>query len=51
VPFRDAHEEVAKRVREGTFRRPRKSTVRGAPGPGGFRDALAEARRRFADDL
>jgi argininosuccinate lyase len=49
TPFRDAHEEIAGRVREGTFRRPRKSAERGAPGPGGIQEALAEARRRFAD--
>jgi len=51
VPFRDAHEEVASRVREGTFRRPRKGSPRPAPGPGGIRDALAEARHRFLDNL
>ena len=51
VPFRDAHEEVATRVREGTFRRPRRAAGRPAPGPGGIRDALAEARRRFVDNL
>jgi len=51
VPFRDAHEEVAARVREGTFRRPRTAASRPAPGPSGVRDALAEARRRFVDNL
>ena len=51
TPFRDAHEEVAARVREGTFRRPRKVTERPSPGPGGIREALEEARRRFADDF
>jgi argininosuccinate lyase len=51
TPFRDAHEEVAARVREGTFRRARKAAARPAPGPGGIRDALAEARRRFAENL
>jgi argininosuccinate lyase len=51
TPFRDAHEDVAARVREGTFRRPRKAAPRPAPGPGGIREALAEARRRFADNL
>jgi hypothetical protein len=51
MPFRDAHEEVATRVREGTFRRPRSVAGRPAPGPGGIHEALAEARRRFVDNL
>jgi len=51
TPFRDAHEQVAARVREGTFRRPRTSVERSAPGPGGIQQALVEARRRFVDDL
>jgi argininosuccinate lyase len=51
TPFRDAHEDVASRVREGTFRKPRGSVTRHAPGPGGIREALAEARRRFAENL
>jgi argininosuccinate lyase len=51
VPFRDAHEEVAARVRDGSFRRPRKGSARPAPGPGGIHDALADARRRFVDNL
>jgi argininosuccinate lyase len=51
TPFRDAHEEVAERVREGTFRKPRKAAPRSAPGPGGVHDALAEVRRRFTDNL
>jgi argininosuccinate lyase len=51
VPFRDAHEEVAARVRDGSYRRPRKGVGRPAPGPGGIRDALLEARRRFVDNL
>ena len=51
MPFRDAHEQVAETVREGTFRRPRKAAVRPSPGPGGIREALADARRRFVDDL
>ncbi len=51
VPFRDAHEEVAASVRDGSFKRPRKAAVRDAPGPGGIRAALDEARRRFVDNL
>jgi argininosuccinate lyase len=51
VPFRDAHEQIAASVREGTFVRPRRAARRGAPGPGGIREALAEARRRFVEDL
>jgi argininosuccinate lyase len=51
TPFRDAHEEVASSVREGTFRRPRKPAARPAPGPGGIQEALADARRRFVDNL
>jgi argininosuccinate lyase len=51
MPFRDAHEEVAGKVRAGTFRKPRGAAERPAPGPGGIREALADARRRFADNL
>jgi len=51
VPFRDAHEQVAERVREGTFEKPRKRAKRPAPGPGGIHDALADARRRFSPSL
>ena len=51
TPFRDAHEQVAVRVRDGTFRKPRTSPTRRAPGPGGIVEALAHARRRFLDDL
>jgi len=51
VPFRDAHEQVAESVREGTFEKPRKRAKRPAPGPGGIREALDDARRRFVDDL
>jgi argininosuccinate lyase len=51
VPFRDAHEQVAESVRDGTFRKPRKGAARASPGPGGVRDALDEARHRFLDNL
>jgi argininosuccinate lyase len=51
VPFRDAHEQVAAAVRGGSYRKPRKGPARGAPGPGGIAEALAEARRRFVDNL
>jgi argininosuccinate lyase len=51
TPFRDAHEEIAGRVREGTFRKPRTLVARRAPGAGGIREALADARRRFMNDL
>jgi argininosuccinate lyase len=51
MPFRDAHEQVAARVREGTFRKPRAAAVRPAPGHGGIGEALENARRRFMDDL
>ena len=47
VPFRDAHEQVAASVRDGTFEPPANAGVRATPGPGGVRDALAEARARF----
>jgi argininosuccinate lyase len=51
TPFRDAHEQVAARVREGTFT-PAGSAAesvasRGTPGPGGVPAAVAEARRRI----
>jgi argininosuccinate lyase len=51
VPFREAHEQVAEAVRDGTFKKPRKAARRAAPGPGGIADALEEARRRFVDNL
>jgi argininosuccinate lyase len=51
VPFRDAHERVAAGVRDGSFEAPAEPAKRPAPGPGGIREALAEARRRFIDNL
>jgi argininosuccinate lyase len=47
APFRDAHEQVASSVREGTFAAPPQAP-RPAPGPGGVRDAIAAARARLA---
>jgi argininosuccinate lyase len=47
VPFRDAHEQVAREVRAGTFREPNNETSRAAPGPAGIGEALASARARF----
>ena len=47
VPFRDAHEQVASSVREGTFEAPA-SASRAAPGPGGVREALVAARARLS---
>ncbi len=46
TPFRDAHEEVAGSVRDGTFE-PAAPAPRPAPGPDGVSAALADARRRF----
>ena len=48
VPFREAHEQVAGEIRSGTFVAPEAAVSRAAPGPGGVREALAAARRRFA---
>jgi argininosuccinate lyase len=47
TPFRDAHEQVATAVREGTFVPPTNGPPRSAPGPGGIERALADARARF----
>jgi argininosuccinate lyase len=47
VPFRDAHEQVAAEIRAGTFEPRARSAVRLAPGPGGIRAALADAKARF----
>jgi argininosuccinate lyase len=48
--FRDAHEQVAASVRDGTFEPPTEAADRRAPGPGGVRAALADARARFSGD-
>ena len=47
TPFRDAHEEVARAVRDGTFVAPTNGPSRSAPGPGAIERALAGARARF----
>jgi argininosuccinate lyase len=47
VPFRDAHEQVAAAVRDGTFEPPAPAP-RAAPGPGDVRAAVAAARSRLA---
>ncbi len=46
TPFREAHEQVARSVRDGTFEPPA-AAGRAAPGPGGVRDAIAAARARL----
>jgi argininosuccinate lyase len=55
VPFREAHERVAASVRDGSFTpggtAAESVAARGAPGPGGVRQALAEARERFGAAL
>ena len=43
MPFRDAHEQVAASVRDGSFEAPA-AAPRAAPGPGGVREAIAAAR-------
>ncbi len=47
VPFREAHEQVAASVRDGSFEAP-EAGERAAPGPGGVHAALREAASRFA---
>jgi argininosuccinate lyase len=49
IPFRDAHEEIAASVAEGTFVPPPAATSPHAPGPGAVREAIAAARSRLAD--
>jgi argininosuccinate lyase len=52
VPFRDAHEQVAGSVRDGSFATASDAraavAARGAPGPGAVREAVAAARARLA---
>jgi argininosuccinate lyase len=51
VPFRDAHVQVARAVRDGEFSATGSAAesveARGAPGPGGVHDAIAAARKRI----
>jgi argininosuccinate lyase len=47
MPFRDAHEHVARQVRDGTFEAPVLPRARVAPGPAAVYAAVAEARTRF----
>ena len=51
VPFREAHEQVAATVRDGSYRpgstAAESVAARSAPGPGAVVDAIAAARRRF----
>ena len=46
MSFRDAHEQVAASVRDGSFEPPA-AAPRVAPGPGGVREAIAAARARL----
>jgi argininosuccinate lyase len=47
TPFRDAHEQVARAVRDGTFVPPTNGPPRSAPGPGAIERALADVRTHF----
>jgi argininosuccinate lyase len=49
IPFRDAHEQIAGQIREGTFEAPELPRPRVAPGPADVSAAVAEARMRFDD--
>lgn len=55
IPFREAHERIAASVRDGSYRpggtAAESVAARGAPGPGGVAEAIAEARRRFGETL
>jgi argininosuccinate lyase len=50
IPFRDAHEQIAASVRDGSFEPPATAAPRPAPGPGGIRSALEDAKSRFSGD-
>jgi len=47
LPFRDAYQQVAASIRDGTFEPPAAPQARPAPGPGGVREALDAARSRW----
>jgi argininosuccinate lyase len=47
MPFRDAHEQVADEVREGTFSAPVGNRPRITPGPSSVHDAVAAAKQRL----
>ena len=55
VPFREAHEQVAASVRDGTFSAGTTAAesvaARPSPGPGGVRDAIASTRKRFGQGV
>ena len=51
MPFRDAHEQVAASVRDGTFEPPGcRERCAPAPGPGGVADGAARGRAALARD-
>jgi argininosuccinate lyase len=47
MPFRDAHEQIATAVRQGTFAPPPQRLARPTPGPDGVREAIVAARARL----
>jgi argininosuccinate lyase len=47
MPFRDAHEQIAGEVRDGTFEPPDEAKTRHTPGPADVYAAVQEARSRF----
>ena len=55
IPFREAHEQVAASVRDGTFSAGTTAAesvaARPSPGPGAVRDAIASARKRFGQGV
>jgi argininosuccinate lyase len=55
MPFREAHEQVAAAVRDGSYEASGSAAAsvasRAGVGPGGARDAIAELRRRFGDNF